>query len=339
MDREFDWTTRIVRYLPHRVRAHIPEIACALLILTAGMLGWLAWEYRRSVDLVSHTVNVEKSIFEVLLTVKDAESATSGYQLTGNDNFLKQHQSAKSRMDAVVDRLQLLTADNQQQQATIIDLRAAIKERLTRLSAIVEVRRSTSSPTLPASFDPPIGFQQSERIGDLIATMTDVEHRLFTSHVASAKTAAALAVGGVLLNIILIGAAMWSWVRSTRREARDLILSIADREKNETQIRQMHKMEAVGQLTGGLAHDLNNMLAVIISGISLTQKRMDAGKTDVRKFLDAAMDGATRAATLTNRLMGFARQLPLAPQSIDANKLVGGMSDMIQRTLGETIRT
>ena len=93
-------------------------------------------------------------------------------------------------------------------------------------------------------------------------------------------------------------------------------------------------MEALGQLTGGIAHDFNNMLAIVISGLNLIERRLAKGQ-DVKEFLDAALDGAKRAATLTHRLLAFSRQLPLAPEALDANRLVGDMSEMLRRTLGE----
>ncbi len=100
----------------------------------------------------------------------------------------------------------------------------------------------------------------------------------------------------------------------------------------------MQKMEAVGQLTGGIAHDFNNMLAIIMSAMNLAQRKLTRGETDVEAFVDAATDAATRAANLTSRLLAFSRQQPLAPQVIDANKLVSGMSELLHRTLGEGIK-
>ena len=99
----------------------------------------------------------------------------------------------------------------------------------------------------------------------------------------------------------------------------------------------MQKMEAIGQLTGGIAHDFNNMLAVIMSAMNLIQRKLARGETDIGKFVDAATDATDRAASLTARLLAFSRQQPLAPQVVDANRIVTGMSDLLRRTLGETI--
>jgi PAS domain S-box-containing protein len=112
---------------------------------------------------------------------------------------------------------------------------------------------------------------------------------------------------------------------------------VQERSRAEEQLRQMQKMEAVGQLTGGIAHDFNNMLAVIIGGLNLLQRKLAKGETDVERFVEGALDGAQRAASLTQRLLAFSRQQPLAPEPLSANRLVSDMSELLVRTLGETI--
>ena len=111
------------------------------------------------------------------------------------------------------------------------------------------------------------------------------------------------------------------------------------RSKVEDQLRQIQKMEAVGQLTGGIAHDFNNMLAVIMGGLSLLQRKLARGETDVGRFVDAAIDGAQRAATLTQRLLAFSRQQPLSPEPLVANRLVAGMSELLAARLASKSRS
>lgn len=109
-------------------------------------------------------------------------------------------------------------------------------------------------------------------------------------------------------------------------------------EKAEAQLRQSQKMEAVGQLTGGIAHDFNNLLTVVIGNLDMLRRRLDEN-ADARtnRHLTNALEGARRAAQLTQRLLAFSRQSPLAPETVDLNKLVSSMSDLLQRTLGENI--
>lgn len=106
----------------------------------------------------------------------------------------------------------------------------------------------------------------------------------------------------------------------------------------EALVRQMQKMEVVGQLTGGIAHDFNNMLAIIVGSLDMAKKYFQRDPVKASRSLDHAMEGATRAAELTARLLAFSRQQPLDPRSVDANKLVSGMSEMLTRTLGGNVR-
>jgi signal transduction histidine kinase/ActR/RegA family two-component response regulator len=111
-----------------------------------------------------------------------------------------------------------------------------------------------------------------------------------------------------------------------------------ERQAAEAQLRQVQKMEAVGQLTGGIAHDFNNMLAVVVGGIDLARRRLSGPRREVTQHLTNAMEGATRAAALTRRLLSFARSEPLLPERIESGELVSNMSDLLDRTLGERIR-
>ncbi len=118
----------------------------------------------------------------------------------------------------------------------------------------------------------------------------------------------------------------------------ELVGEMRRRTETEETLRQVQKMEAVGQLTGGIAHDFNNMLAIIMGSVDLALRRLHRGDTKIEKHLTNAQDGARRAAALTQRLLAFARQQPLAPAPTDVNKLVAGMSDLLRRSLGETIQ-
>ena len=106
-----------------------------------------------------------------------------------------------------------------------------------------------------------------------------------------------------------------------------------ERTRLEKQLRQVQKMEAVGQLTGGIAHDFNNLLAVVQGNAQLMLDRTREDST----YLSEILASCSRGAELTNRLLSFARQQPLAPQSIDIGKQVNGMMNLIERALGETI--
>jgi PAS domain S-box-containing protein len=113
---------------------------------------------------------------------------------------------------------------------------------------------------------------------------------------------------------------------------------VSERQSLEEQLRQAQKMEAVGQLTGGLAHDFNNLLQGIIGALDRAQYRIQQGRaSEADRFIGAAIESANRAASLTHRLLAFSRRQTLDPKPTDANKLIAGMEDLINRAMGPNI--
>jgi PAS domain S-box-containing protein len=106
----------------------------------------------------------------------------------------------------------------------------------------------------------------------------------------------------------------------------------------EESLRQSQKMEAVGQLTGGLAHDFNNLLAGISGSLEQLEKRIAQGRMEgLDRYLSIAQSAAKRAASLTHRLLAFSRRQTLDPKPTDINRLVAGMGDLIDRTVGPSV--
>ena len=129
---------------------------------------------------------------------------------------------------------------------------------------------------------------------------------------------------------------------NTELEAR-VLEEVAERMKAEAALRQTQKMEAIGQLTGGVAHDFNNLLTVVMGGLEAIQKHVALVEPSppvqrIERAATLSMQGAQKAATLTKRLLAFARRQPLDPRPIDAGRLVTDLADMLQRTLGETVK-
>jgi nitrogen-specific signal transduction histidine kinase len=117
-----------------------------------------------------------------------------------------------------------------------------------------------------------------------------------------------------------------------------LAQQISRRETAEAQLRQAQKMEAIGNLSGGIAHDFNNMLGVMAGSLDLIRRRIAANDFRIERYINAAQEAAKRAGALTQRLLAFARQQPLEPKVVDANRTISTMSELLRSTLGEQVR-
>ena len=121
------------------------------------------------------------------------------------------------------------------------------------------------------------------------------------------------------------------------RRSERLQQEVSRRESTEQALRQAQKMEAVGRLSGGIAHDFNNMLTVILGNIDMASRRIGDDNPRIQRLLDSARQASERAATLVQRLLAFSRQHPQEVKSVDINRLVQSMSELVRRTIGETV--
>jgi signal transduction histidine kinase len=109
-----------------------------------------------------------------------------------------------------------------------------------------------------------------------------------------------------------------------------------EREEALALVHEMQKMESLGQLTGGVAHDFNNLLMAVLGNLELLKKRLPENPA-LRRLVDGAITGAERGASLTRRMLAFARRQDLQPATVQLSSLVEGMEDMLRRALGPSI--
>ena len=203
---------------------------------------------------------------------------------------------------------------------------------------------------LYGSDDPRRGSLASRRAVDIAGrTLTvTVEQPRRAAWPLPLREGLAVGAAGLLITLLLAllvrqqsrsAAAVERLVEARTAELREanarLIEEAARRGEAEEQIRQMHKVEAIGQLTGGIAHDFNNMLAVILGNLDLARRQ--TALEGALRYVGRAEIGATRAAELTQRLLAFARRQPLAPAAIDVNRLVREMGELLRRVIGDDV--
>jgi signal transduction histidine kinase/CheY-like chemotaxis protein len=312
---------------------------------------WLGARNKTDDQWVLRSLEVRAQLTRVLSLVQSAETGQRGYLLTGRETYLTPYHMAIEQLPPALDRTQELISDNSQQLQNIARLRRLIADKLDELRITIEDYKAGHSDAALALVDSDKGFQLMLEIRQTVTAMQATEDNLLAGRQAAAGRSGFLLQIGVAVAFLLICAVGLLAVRFTRdaftvvtkshdrliASNQQLLEQVSRREAVEGQLRQAQKMEAIGQLTGGIAHDFNNMLGVIMGAHDLVMRRIGKGDYAIERFLKAATIAAGRAATLTQRLLAFARQQPLAPQPLDANKMIVGMSDLLQSTLGEQI--
>lgn len=323
----------------------------ALLVALVGATGWSLQRQTAVNGWVEHTFVVRERVANVLSLLADAETGQRGYLLTGRDAYLAPYAAATAGLSGNLAEIARLTADNPRQALHLAALRREVADKLDELEATIVRARARARAAATPLVMTGRGKELMDAARVTIRAMQAEESRLLAERGSAADRVTTLLhwlISAAAISLVALGVLVFLGVRRfmralvashalVERRNADLVAEIAARRAAEDQLVQSQKMEAVGQLTGGIAHDFNNMLAVVISAINLLKRRLSRGDTDVDQFADAAIDGAQRAATLTSRLLSFARQQPLEPRILDANRMVGSMSELLRRALGEHI--
>ncbi|MBL8548443.1 MAG: CHASE3 domain-containing protein [Hyphomonadaceae bacterium] len=333
-------------------RARLLLALAFALLLAAGLanilVGLRAIESER---MVAHTYEVREAARQVLSDVKDAETGERGYVLTGVATYLEPYDSALASWRPNYEALLARVSDNPPQHRRIEALLPILESRYAELKTAVELRRSGRPADAVHSIRTNRGKQLMDDIRDRVETFRQEELRLLGERQSEASAMrrwlfALFAVSfaaAVALALVLARAAQ-HYVAELRARSAELEAEARHRRDAEETLRQAHKMEAVGQLTGGIAHDFNNLLTVVLGNLDLMRRRLadqsaplDRLPTDLGRRIDGAEQGAKSAAQLTHRLLAFSRRQALTPARVDLNRLISGMSDLLARTLSESI--
>jgi CHASE3 domain sensor protein len=323
-------------------------------VLAALMVGAVLWfgAHNSSDDAyVLHSMQVRDQLIRTESLVQSGETGQRGYLLTSRDFYLRPYTAATEQLPPMLDGLAALAADDPQQSQKATRLRELIKEKFDELKSTLDAMNAGRKDQALAIVNNDAGLRLMTEIRQTIASMQEEEDRLLAVRQDNARRTGMLVQIGAGLSCLLICIVGFLVARYTRESvatissARDQLLvtnqelveQIARREQVEGQLRQSQKMEALGHVTGGIAHDFNNMLGVIMGAHDLISRRVK-GDSGIQRFLEAAISATERAAILTQRLLAFARKQPLEPQPLDANKMIGNMSDLLQSTLGENIQ-
>ncbi len=313
---------------------------------------WLGGRAQNQDRWVRHTLAVRSELQMIHTLLLRAESSQRGYLLTGRADYLSLYEPAATALQDAVNRAADLVGDNAEQVRSIGALRRLIADKLVEMQSTIDQRRAGHVDAALAIVNTDAGRRTMSAIREQMNSMVETEDRLLAQReAAGASIVLLLQLGSVAAFLLICGVGVLvayfanrsiSAIQNANAQLsvanRNLRQQIGQREEAESQLRQAQKMEAIGQLTGGIAHDFNNMLAVVTGALDLMRRRMKTDEFDIGRFIDAAMKATDRSAALTQRLLAFARQQPLSPQPVDANRMIADMSELLRSTLGEHIQ-
>ena len=327
----------------------LPVAGLIVVILATVAALFLAREQNRSGAWAEHSLRVQVQLTALTDHIRAIESDHRGYVLTRDRRMKAELTRLADELPPAVDQLRHELRDNPSQIAHLGALRRALDAKVAYARqgiAAVDAGQLREEIDRVESGE---GVRRMQVALGVIRRMMAEEERLLIGRQHQSDLLVlglGFALVATVLMVLVVAAIVIS--DSGRREteivkARDDAIAaevalreqMAARESAEEQIRQMQKMESIGQLTGGIAHDFNNMLAIVIGSLDLARRRLTGDPERLERNINNAYDGAERAATLTARLLAFSRQQPLAPITLDVNKLVAGMTELLQRTMGE----
>jgi signal transduction histidine kinase/CheY-like chemotaxis protein len=293
---------------------------------------------------VNHALQVREAEVLLFSTVQDAETGQRGYLLTGDISYLDPFKRAQESIPELKRTLSDLIENDPAQRRRLADLNADIDRKMLELERSISNVKAGDIAGALAIVKTNEGRDIMLRIRGKSAAFGRGEVETLYGRQSSAAFQQALLLSFIIAALLVAGLLAYFVGRETRRNAAELAdrnkslqREIVERGRAEAQLRQAQKMEALGQLTGGVAHDFNNMLAIIVGNLDIVVRKFSAENDRFRGMIDNALGAAIRAAALTKRLLAFSRLQPLEPRTTDVNKCVADMSEILRRTLGEHI--
>jgi signal transduction histidine kinase/ActR/RegA family two-component response regulator len=326
-------------------RGRLAIIVGFVLLILAGVATLaVASLSERQAAAAAHSREIRETLALLFREVQDAEGAERGYLLTGDRSDLDAVRRAEARTPGLQSRLAALAVDNARLRGAVATFLADVDREMAALRRASALGASGDVAGAVASIRTDEARDLAARIRARSRTLDEAQARNFDAARTEAsvqRTVVRDAIAVTLLIMALLALVVWLEIRRYITELSERYASlqreVAQRERAEEQLRQSQKMEALGQLTGGIAHDFNNMLAIIIGNLDMMIRRLPAGDERVRAMADNALAGATRAASLTRRLLAFSRRQALDPRATDVNRCVADMSQMLRDLLGGAV--
>jgi len=336
-----------------RKRTLALAVAIALMCFAGAAAVGALFRAADAEESVNRTIEIREQARDLLTIMLNAETGIRGFLLSGDETFLEPYQTATRRVSATIARLAALTSDNPIQQQGLKAISNMTEQLMSFYGDLLVLTGQGKRDGALERITLETGKTTMDETRTLIDTFNGRELALLNErqHTASFWETFLVGAGGTALIlaiglVVLFGRSTFHYIEHLDFRTAELENEARRRHESEATLLQAQKMESVGQLTGGIAHDFNNMLTVIIGNLETLQRRLQRMQPHglsiealaaLTKPAELALQGAHNAAKLTHRLLAFARRQPLAPVRADLNKIVSGISDLLRRTMGETI--
>ena len=346
--------------------------AALILTLLFAALIYLVVESNDERDAAARS---ERQSFETIMAARSieesiarAELALGRFVINGDAAPATIYRNERRAAARTVDRLQRIVRTNPAQSERATRLETVFRGYGRELAAVARLASTGRNFDALARYNSIANSQNGVTVSGILDDIAAEERALLTERSAARietnqrarLLATLLTLAGILLAAVALVLAYATYqafrqrhdadqradeledavaARTAELEAlnEELRAEAAEREAAEQKLHQAQKLEAVGQLTGGIAHDFNNMLAVVIGGLDMAKRKLAFDPQRATRHIDNALEGANRAATLTRRLLTFARAEPFRPKGVDPVAQIDSMADLMHRAIGEQV--
>ncbi|QEX24593.1 hypothetical protein FRZ61_45340 [Hypericibacter adhaerens] len=312
------------------------------ILLVGGLFGATYYQIHglaAADGIVQHVRDVRGEAEHLLSLLGRAEDNQEGYLITGDPTYLDAYRAAATEAPQSLQQLSQLFGDNPSQWRRVDQLRPMLSDRIDRLEALIVARqgRGLSAIVRPGIDEGrALTDKMRETIVGVVATESDSARSRLSNARAYVQNSALILFAGILASAMVI---LWAFhltqkeVDRRQRSEAMLLQDLAASRVAESQLARAQRMETVAQLTSGMAHDVNNLLAIVVSGLSQLEKRMGAdGKAE--ELMSVCMRASLQGSALIDRLLAFSRRRSLEPERINVNELVSSTLGLLQPIFG-----
>jgi PAS domain S-box-containing protein len=321
---------------------HFGNVGLFLLAIDVIAL-WALW---RAFDSVLE-LWLMVAVVAIMCSVASFIAETYRYELSFYMSWLFELLSATVILGALMDEMNrlyasLFTIMEEQQLARAAEYRAVVD---TATDAIIVIDEVGTMESFNAAAQEMFGYPPSEVIGQNVKMLMPEPytsaHDQYLSNYLNTGVKKVIGIGREVQarrkdgSVFPVELAVAEWRVGATRRFTGILRDMSERKRIEQQLLQSQKMEAIGQLTGGMAHDFNNILGVVIGNLDMLSERYPPGEAPIE--LKDAIESSMAGADLVRRLLAFARRQPLLPRAIELQSVIESLLPLVKRIIGDHV--